>query len=109
MTAEQSHQFVAYWDEQGFECVLDITSYERQALLASIKGDATPNNINLHMMMLRARFNPQRAPEIWAFESTVDQSTLQELSEDDPQLLANTIRKCGHCLFKTSKSERKIV
>lgn len=109
MPAEQLHQFIAYWDEEGFECLVDITSYERQALLANIKGDPLPAGVNVNMLMLRARFNPQRSPEIWAFESTVDEETLRELCDDDPQLLANTIRECGHNIFRTPKPTRKII
>ena len=32
-------QFITMWDTLGFECIVDITSYERAKLLHVIKGE----------------------------------------------------------------------
>ena len=102
------HMFVAYWDCNGFECVVDINSYERHKLLADIKGDSIKSPINLSYLTMRARFNPQRSPEIWLFTSEVDEATLQELAEEQPQMLADLIRSHGKNLYKSKTLEPKI-
>jgi hypothetical protein len=105
-TTSKEHQFVAYFDSLGFECIVDVTSYERKKLLATIKGDGDKlKPFNMHHLMMRARFNPQRNPEIYLFTSDVDQATLWQLAEEDPQAMADLIRKHGHCIWKTKSQE----
>jgi hypothetical protein len=58
--------------------------------------------------ILRAQANPQRFPEIWAFDSEVSLDELKIYSEEAPQALADAIRKCGQNVFKTRKSETVI-
>ena len=59
--------------------------------------------------VLRAQANPQRFPEIWAFESEISLGELEEYARDTPQELADAIRRCGQNVFKTYKSESVIV
>lgn len=106
MTKER--KFIAFWDCLGFECIADVTSWERGALLDTIAGkELKPAPVNLHAMMMRARFNPQRSPEIWVF-STVDsitESELIEIAKDDPQHLVDLIRERGTCLYDSPKQK----
>lgn len=108
MSEDRERKFLAYWDCEGFECLIDITSRERQALMASLKGEDYKDDINLNLMMLRARYNPQRSPEIWVFTSTVDGDSLQELTQSDPQMLADLIRKHGNCVWKNYPTKKVI-
>ena len=105
---DKFHKFVAYFDCLGFECVIDITSSERQQLMQTLKGEDPSPAFNINAMMLRARFNPQRSPEIWIFESNVSQAELAELGQESPQQLADLIRSHGSPVFVTSKIEQKI-
>jgi hypothetical protein len=100
--------FIAYWDCNGFECVVDITSYERHKLLADIKGDIIVAPVNPFHLIMRARFNPQRSPEIWIFTSEVEEATLKQLAEEQPQMLADLIRSHGKNLYKDKATEAKI-
>lgn len=96
--------YIAYWDCLGFEAIVDCTSWERQALLDTIAGkELKPAPINLHAMMLRARFNPQRSPEIWSFTATeeIAQSELKEIANENPQHLVDLIREKGTCLYRS--------
>lgn len=103
-------KYLTYWDCLGFECIVDMTRWERNALFDQIAGkELKPAPVNLHAMTLRARFNPQRSPEIWSFESDVDRDTLWQLAEDDPQTLVDAIRENGRCLYRTSKEKNVIV
>lgn len=107
MTTSKEHKFVAYFDSLGFECIVDITSYERKRLMAELSGrdEDRPKPLNLHHLMMRARFNPQRSPEIYLFTSDVDQATLCELAEKDPQAMTDLIRKHGECIWKSTKQK----
>jgi hypothetical protein len=105
---EKSRTFLTYFDCLGFECIIDITSYENQKLLSDISGKKFDFPVSLRSMMMRARFNPQRAPEIWSFGATVDQATMMLYAEENPQALVDMIRERGNCLFKTSPTTQVI-
>lgn len=100
----QTHVFVAYWDCLGFETIFDMTSYERVRLLEDITGKDPSPAPNLNHMTLRARFNPQRNPEIWVFNSTVDVETLRSIAEETPQMLVDMIREHGTNVYRTGSS-----
>lgn len=101
-------KYLTMFDCEGFECMFDISKTERNMLMQTLKGEEVKNDIPLHQMMLRARYNPQRSPEIWVFTSTVDDATLQELRESNPQMLADLIRKHGHCIWKNNPVKKVI-
>lgn len=101
-------KYLTMFDCEGFECLIDITSHERRFLLAAIKGEELKDNIGLNQMMIRARFNPQRNPEIWVFTSSVDDATLQELKESEPQMLVDLIRSYGTCLWGSTPAKQVI-
>ena len=103
--------FIAYWDCLGFETIVDITGYENEKLLADIKGERFEHPLNLHAMMLRAQFNPQRSPEIWLFTATgeITQQDLMQIAEGTPQYLVDLIREKGNCLFRNTPQKQVIV
>lgn len=102
-------KYLTYFDCLGFECLLDITSRERLHLLATIKDEQYHDDINLQAMMLRARFNPQRNPEIWVFTSAVSDATLQQLKKDEPQMLVDLIRKHGECIWGNTVPQTQVI
>ena len=108
MTKER--KFLAYWDCLGFECIWDITKYERQALLATLKNKTVENPVNLNAMMLRARYNPQRSPEVWLFTATdtITQEELMDVAKDNPQYLVDLIREKGSCLYRSTPQKQVI-
>ncbi len=106
-------KFIAYWDSLGFEVLCDITTYERQRLLADIKGstDKPKPPFNLNAMLLRARYNPQRDPEIWIFTASegINEEYLQQAATDNPQTMADLIRTHGERLFPTVKKAKRVI
>jgi len=104
----KERKFIASWDCLGFECIVDCTSWERNSLLNVIAGkELKPAPVSLHAMTMRARYNPQRSPEIWSF-TTVDSITeieLKEIAKVDPQQLVNLIRERGNCLYNRPKQK----
>ncbi len=102
--------FIASWDSLGFEAIIDITKLERQFLMAALKNE-TPGNINtiLRNLILRARFNPQRFPQIYSFKSNVSEEDLWSFAETSPQALADLIRQHGEKIFGDTPQKSVIV
>ena len=101
--------YVAYFDTLGFEWIFNVTDYEKKKFWAVLKGDEKVDFPIPRYAILRAQANPQRFPEIWAFESDISQDELEEYAKDTPQELADAIRRCGQNVFKTHKDESVIV
>jgi hypothetical protein len=97
--------YLAYFDTLGFECVLDLTSYDKKAMWAALSDKTIPNEIPLHQMILRAKFNPQRFPEIWTFQSELDLEDILCYTKDMPQEMADLIRQNGTKVFATTKEK----
>lgn len=97
--------FLAYFDSLGFECILDLTDYDKKAMWASLSDKPNPAKLPVGMMIMRAKANPQRFPEIWTFQSTMDLKYLTKLSKQDPQALADAIRENGEKVFVTPKEK----
>jgi len=101
--------YMAYFDTLGFEWIFNVTDYEKKKFWTVLKGDDKVDFPIPRHAILRARANPQRFPEIWAFESEISLKELQIYSEETPQVLADAIRRCGQNVFKTHKEESVIV
>jgi hypothetical protein len=100
--------FMAYWDTLGFEWIVNVTDYEKQKCWAALKGDAKVDMPIPRYAIIRARANPQRFPEIWAFESELTLKELQKFAHEHPQALATAVRNCGQAVFKTPREEAVI-
>ena len=100
--------YIAYWDCLGFECIMDLTAHDKRAMWDSLKGLEPKRLEQVPMMIMRAKANPQRRPEIWTFQSEVDLKTLTLYSNDMPQDLADLIREHGNKVFVTPKEKELI-
>ena len=100
-----THLYLAYWDSLGFECVLDLTAYDKKAMWASLGDKSIPNEIPLHQMIMRAKFNPQRFPEIWTFHSELELKAILKYTEKMPQEMADLIRENGNKVFSTPRDK----
>jgi len=101
--------YMCYFDTLGFEWIFNVTEYEKKKMWAVLKGDTKVYFPIPRHAILRAQANPQRFPEIWAFESDIDLNELKEIAKDSPQDLADAVRRCGQNVFKTPKHESVIV
>ena len=101
--------YVAYFDTLGFEWIFNVSEYEKKKFWAVLKGDDKVDFPIPRHAILRAQANPQRFPEIWAFESEISLDELEDYARDTPQELADAIRRCGQNVFKTPKTESVIV
>lgn len=99
--------YLAYFDSLGFECILDLTRHEKKAMW-NVLSDKEPEKLPVFMMIMRAKANPQRFPEIWTFWSEVSLAELTALATDEPQALADGIRNVGTKVFVTPKEKEVI-
>ena len=100
---------MAYFDSLGFEWIFSISDYEKKKFWAQLKGDTKIDMPIPQYAILRAQANPQRFPEIWAFESEIDLKELKIYSQEAPQVLADAIRRCGQAVFKTPRQDPVII
>ena len=101
--------YMCYFDSLGVEWIFSVTDYERKKVMAYLKGEKKVDLPVPRYAILRARFNPQRFPEIWAFESDIELAELELVAQETPQVLVDAIRKCGRNVFKTPRQESVIV
>lgn len=108
--SDSSSVFLAYWDSLGFETIINVSDIDKRRMWAALKGQELPGQLGLPLpaMMMRARVNPQREPEIWTFTSDLDLNTLRQYSKDSPQALADAIRGVGKPIFRTPKTQKVI-
>lgn len=92
------------WDCNGLEAAVNVTDIDQQRMWALLKGeDASkiPAPPNLMMWRLRAQANPQRHYEIYLI-SAEDGITVDDICEafrDNPQGMADTVRRIGHKFY----------
>ena len=104
----KARTFLTSFDTTGFECLIDLTDYDKRAMWASLSNQSLPNEIPLHQMLMRARLNPKRFPEIWTFQSYLTTDQLWTVAEENPQGLADLVRKEGTEVFVTPKQKAVI-
>lgn len=108
------------WDSQGLECLFDVDAHmnmhnewEKQKVVAILKEEqlpAKPTGIPLQMLILRAKFNSQRAYEIYEFNSTLKYKELTEAFNDNPQPIVEWIRENGKKVYSDYvKQDRKMI
>ncbi len=100
--------YVAYWDCLGFENITCVSDIDKRRMWAQLQNKSGPTQLALGHMIMRAKANPQRSPEIWQFTSDLDLKTLIEYSQEHPQALVDSIRELGNVIFKTPKTEKVI-
>lgn len=116
----KTKHYLAMWDMQGLECLFDVDFYmndynewNKQKVVAILKDDRIPDQprgIPLQMMILRAKYNSQRAYEIYEFNSTLKYKELTEAFNDNPQPIVEWIRENGKQVYSDYvKQERKMI
>lgn len=99
-----SKQVALMWDCYGLESAVCIDDFEKQRMLAILKGE-DPNKIavplSLTLWKLRAQANMQRYYEIYIIETTDDVSVddIVNAFETAPQAMADRVREIGHRVY----------
>ena len=94
-------KYLAYFDNLGFECVYNITALESEFVMSTLADEQYQLPFNLEAMMMRARFNGQRNPEIWFFnvDENLSEEDVRDMAETSPQFLADFIRANGKSVY----------
>jgi hypothetical protein len=100
--------FIAYWDTLGFETIIDLTEQDKRAMWSSLAEKEPPRRLPVGLLIMRAKANPQRFPEVWTFQSELDETTLTKYSIESPQELADLIREHGTKVFTTQREKEVI-
>lgn len=117
---KKTKHYLAMWDMLGLECLYDVDLYMNRynewdklkvvAILKEEKLPESPPAIPLQMMILRARYNSQRAYEIYEFNSTLAYKELKDAFDDNPQPIVEWIRENGKKVYSDYvKQERKMI
>lgn len=121
-------KFLLFWDCYGLESCIDITEdvergneFEKESIFELIKNpDEVPRNepvvkLNrmVHMLQLRAQFNPQRNYELYMINTTdgfVDKD-IWEWFEADPQAAVDRCREIGTKLYsnRATDADRRVI
>jgi hypothetical protein len=107
-----ARNFLVYFDNLGFEAVFDLDQIHSDATMAALKDESYSMPFNLNALLLRARFNSQRFPEIWVFEVSdeVSEEDVRNMAAENPQALADFARANGKNFYgRTNISDREPV
>lgn len=107
-----NNRYVTLFDNEGFESIIDITCDETEKITAALEDRENPEKeiySLINTLTLRARFNLHRKPEIWVFWSHIDTDTLWEISQENPQQLADLIRDKGVKIFALKKNKKNVI
>jgi hypothetical protein len=116
----KTKHYLAMWDMLGLESLHDVdlhmskyNEWSKQKIVAILKDERIPEQpagIPLQMMILRAKYNSQRAYEIYEFTSTMDHYEIKEAFETDPQPIVEWIRENGKKVYSDYvKQNRKMI
>ena len=107
-----NHNFLVMWCNEGLECVVDLTEDEQQRAWSALKGKPPVSQLpSLHHLILRAKFNMQRAYEIYTVEATegITADDIRDMFENAPQMAADTIRERGNCLHSDRVTDDRVL
>jgi hypothetical protein len=107
-----ARNFLVYFDNLGFEAVFDLEKIQSDATMSALKDESYSMPFNMNALLLRARFNPQRFPEIWVFavDDEVSEEDVRAMAAENPQALADFARANGKNFYgRTSATDRKPV
>lgn len=102
-------EFLISWDTAGVEAIVPIGEWREANIAAKLSGQDEPHNIGAtyNTLMLRARFNGHRSPQVWGVNvhDSITEADLRSLSD---QQLVDLVRSKGVKFFGTHKKKSVI-
>ena len=106
-------QWIVLFDTLGVDTLIPWDDLKGDDMLAVLSGRKPKNQAGRHvgMMILRAKANHQRFPEVWAYDTDEDYEykDMRDMWEEMPQAVADSVREKGTNLFKFPKEKSIIV
>jgi hypothetical protein len=109
--------FIFYWDCNGIESIIDcsdLDSYKEHQSFNILAGDQKKpykHESTLGFLILRARYNPQRSPEIYSIvcDDEMDYKFWQNAWQESPQEIADLIRERGTKILSMRDSRARVI
>jgi hypothetical protein len=109
-------QWAVLFDNEGLDTLVPWGELAADRMMTKLSGgemtSANPQHI-ISRMMLRARFNEQRSPEVWTYQTDTDieYDEMRSLWEANPQYMADLIRAKGEQLHgdKPGTKRRQVI
>jgi phage gp37-like protein len=105
-------EFLISWDTKGIEAIVPIGKMREENVVAKLSGGEPKHNIGsiYNMLTIRARFNPQRSPQIWGInvDDEIDENTLRNIADTTPQVLVDLVKEKG-VMFYGDKLQESVI
>ena len=105
-------EFLISWDTRGIEAIVPIGDMRSENIAAKLCGDKEPHNIGsiYNMLTMRARFNPQRSPQIWGInvDDSITEETLRSIADTTPQVIVDLVKEKGVMFYGDKMQESAI-
>jgi len=106
-------QWVVLFDTLGVDTLIPWDDLKADDMLAVLSGRKPRDHVGqrINMMIMRAKANHQRFPEVWAYDTSDDfeYEDMRNMWEESPQGIADLVREKGTNLFKYAKEKSVIV
>lgn len=100
--------FLAYFDSLGFECLVDLSDWDKKIMWSQLTEKPITHKFPVGALIMRAKANPQRFPEIYTFWTTLSAKELETVADENPQELADLLRSQGDPVYVTPKQKEII-
>lgn len=105
-------EFLISWDTRGIEAIVPIGDMRSENIAAKLSGGKEPHNIGsiYNMLTMRARFNPQRSPQIWGInvDDSITEETLRSIADTTPQVIVDLVKEKG-VMFYGDKMQESVI
>ena len=102
-------EFLITWDTAGVEAIVPIGEWREANIAAKLSGQDEPHNIGstYNALLLRARFNGHRFPQVWGVnvDDSITEADLRSLPEQE---LVNLVKAHGVKFFGGRKEKSAI-
>jgi hypothetical protein len=108
----KEYNFIIMWCSEGLECIIPIdmnTIFLEKMENENACSDTEHNlNVEINMLMLRARFNTQRYYEIYKLNTVnIDEQHIRNMFDENPQAIVNLIREKGVMIYNDRRYAEK--
>ncbi len=108
-----AHQWIVLFDTLGVDTLIPWDELKQDDMIEVLAGRKPKGYVDkrVNMMILRAKANMQRWPEVWAYDTAEDWSyeDMRQQWESAPQITADTVRRQGTNLFRHQRQKEVIV
>ena len=106
-----STQWIVLFDNEGLDTLVPYSDMVEEQVMSKLAGGKMNRDAQhtISRIMLRARFNEQRHPEVWCYSTAEDMEykDMRDLWEASPQYMADLIRKSGQQLHGTKPGQQR--